>query len=129
MGYYSVDLRKKAMELLAECGNKSLVARTFDIGYSTVARWEQRNEQGKLAADKNTIRRPKKIDPEKLRSIVKNEPDITLMQIAEHFGCSDVAVLLRLRSLKITYKKSLSLQRTGRRQAGRVSQRHSVDIA
>jgi hypothetical protein len=59
-----------------------------------------------LAETKVKERKPKKIDPEKLREYVTSHPDGTSKQIGATFGASDVAVSNEIRRLSFTYKKT-----------------------
>jgi len=123
---YSLDLRKAALKLFKENKNKSMTSRILGITARTLFNWLKREEKGKLEADKNTVRRPKKICPEKLKSYVEDNPDATLNAIAAHFNCRDVSVLARLRKLNITYKKSPIICGTRRRKAQKIQRRNSA---
>jgi len=48
----------------------------------------------------------KKIDPVKLKAYLVEHPDSFLREIADHFDCTDVAVHLAMKRLKITRKKT-----------------------
>ena len=52
----------------------------------------------------------KKIDPEKLRLYVKDNPDAYLREIADVFHCCPTAIRKALQKLKITRKKDDALQ-------------------
>ena len=54
----------------------------------------------------------RKIDPEKLKEYVEHRPDAYLKEMAEEFGCSEVAIFKALKRLKITRKKNCHLQRS-----------------
>ena len=118
---YSTDFRKSALRILKKNNNKTKTAEVVGISSRTLARWEIRERNGKLKADSCGIRPPKKIHPEALKTYVLNNPDKTLMQIGKHFGCSDVAVLSRLKKLKITYKKKSIYIRNGTKRKGKDS--------
>jgi len=82
----------------------------FKVSASTLQSWKsQLKETGKLEPKK---RREtwRKIEPSKLLEYLKQKPDAYLKEIAEEFGCSDVAVLKALRRLKISRKKNYPLQ-------------------
>ena len=53
-----------------------------------------------------------KIDPEKLRLYVKDNPDAYLREIADVFHCCPTAIRKALQRLKITRKKDDELQGT-----------------
>ncbi|MBR1486750.1 MAG: hypothetical protein IJ597_05805 [Synergistaceae bacterium] len=47
-----------------------------------------------------------KIDPEKLKNYVKENPDAYLREIAEAFRCCQTAIRKALKRLKLTLKKT-----------------------
>ena len=57
-------------------------------------------------ADREVKRPYKKIDPEKLRLYVKNNPDAYLREIADVFQCCPTAIRKALQRLQITRKKT-----------------------
>ena len=101
---YSVDLRKK---VLAYRANHSIrkTAETFGVSVNAIQDWEKlQRETGKL--DKKPLERKwRKIDPEKLRAHVAENPDEFLDEIAMAFDCSGEAIRLALKKAGITRKK------------------------
>ena len=81
-------------------------AKMFDVSESAIQDWEKiQQETGKL--DRKPLERKwRKIDPEKLRTYVAEQPDAFLEEIAEAFECSGEAIRLALKKLKITRKKN-----------------------
>lgn len=109
---YSEDLRKKVIEYLAEGHTQESAKKVFKVGLSAIKRWKKQYSETGSLAKKKVSRSFKKIEPEKLSSYVKEHPDAYLREIAEVFGCTDVAVLYALRKLKITRKKNENIQGT-----------------
>jgi transposase len=108
---YDIKLRRRAIEYWNDGHTKRETADVFKISTSTLQKWKyQLNETGTLEPK---IRREvwKKIDPAKLKEYLKQNSDAYLKEIAEEFGCSDVAILKALRRLKITRKKNDNLPR------------------
>ena len=108
---YDIELRRRALAYWAAGHSKKETAEAFQVNPSTLYRWKSRlNETGDLLPQKrkNTF---KKIDPKKLKAYIEQNPDAFLKEIAEEFGCSDVAILKALRRLKITRKKNDNLPR------------------
>ena len=105
MGYYSEDLRKKAVEYHQSGHTLEETRAVFTISLTALKRWKKQYQETGSLKNKELNRRYKKIDPEKLSAYVKEHPDAYLKEIAEVFGCTDEAVRLALKKLKITRKK------------------------
>jgi len=107
---YDIKYRRRAIDHLAEGNTVRSTAAIFQVSTSTIERWKsQLKETGGLAPKQRT-EVWRKIDPTKLKGYIKEHPDAYLREIAEEFGCSDVAILKAFRRLKITRKKNYSLQ-------------------
>jgi transposase len=107
---YDIKYRQRAIEYWDEGHSKRATAVVFKVSPSTLQAWKsQLKETGELEPKK---RREtwRKIEPAKLRKYVDQNPDAYLREIAEEFGCSDVAVSNALKRLKISRKKNYSLQ-------------------
>jgi len=107
---YDIKYRHRAMEYWEDGHSKRETAEVFKVSTSTLQSWKSKlNETGTLEIKKRgeTWR---KINPAKLKEFLKQHPDAYLREIAEEFGCSDVAILKALRRLKISRKKNYSLQ-------------------
>jgi putative transposase len=115
---YSLDLREKVMSFLSAGKKKREAMEVFGLSLKTIYRWIKRKEKGMLAESKNNVRKPRKLDPEKLREYIKNHPDETLKQIGTAFGANPVSVFTRIRQLGITYKKKSYYTRSGTKKNG-----------
>lgn len=107
---YDIKFRQRAIDYWSEGHSKRVTAEVFKVGTTTLQKWKsQLKETGKLESKK---RREtwRKIEPERLKEYLKQHPDAYLKEIAEAFDCTDVAVLLALRRLKITRKKNYPVQ-------------------
>ena len=102
---YSEDLRERVLAYLSEGHTQENARKVFKVGRSTMRRWKkQLNEQGHLK-NKPLNRSFRKIDPEKLATYIKEQPDAYLREMAEIFNCTLEAVRQALKKLKITRKK------------------------
>lgn len=113
---YSVDLRERVVRAF-EVGEMTdhEVATLFGIGEATVHRWKRRHrETGRLEPLPHKSGNPPRVTPEKwqlVHQIVKEEPDLTIPEVAEEFwrrsgtkvSCS--AMGRTLRQLGLTRKK------------------------
>lgn len=110
---YDVEFRKAALKYWENGHTKRETAKVFSVSHFTLQQWKNKlKETGSL--EKKVRETPwKKIDPEKLAEYIDAHPDAFLKEIAEDFGCTDVAIFYALKRLKYTRKKNHDLQRGG----------------
>lgn len=108
---YDVKYRSRAIEYWNDGHSAKETSEVFSVSIRTLQYWKkQLKETGKL--EPKTRRETwRKIAPARLKEYLTQNPDAYLREIAEEFGCSDVAVLKALRRLKITRKKNYPLPR------------------
>ena len=102
---YDIKFKRRAIEYKNEGHTYKETCKIFKISEMTLTRWIKREKEGKLEEVKNTIRKPRKIYPDKLIEYINENPDAYLSEIAQEFNCTHVAVLKALRKLGITRKK------------------------
>lgn len=106
---YDVELRRRAMEYWENGHSKKETAEVFQVSHFTLQTWKsQLKETGKLEPKKRK-EGWRKIEPTRLREYVQQHPDAFLKEIAEQFGCTEVAIFYALRRAKISRKKNDSL--------------------
>ncbi|MDR1890977.1 MAG: transposase [Puniceicoccales bacterium] len=115
---YSLDLREKVMSFLSAGKKKREAMEVFGLSLKTIYRWIKRKEKGMLAESKNNVRKPRKLDPEKLREYIKNHPGETLKQIGTAFGANPVSVFARIRQLGISYERKSYYTRSEMKKSG-----------
>lgn len=109
---YDIKFRRRAIEYWNDGHSKRATAEIFKVSTTTLQKWKsQLKETGKLEPKK---RREtwRKIEPERLKEYLKQYPDAYLKEIAKEFDCTDVAVILALRRLRISRKKNYPVQGT-----------------
>lgn len=102
---YSLDLRERVLKYLEENDDKLKASQLFQVGIATVYRWVARK---KRTGSVEPIKRKytyKKIDEQKLRAHVEQNPDDFLSEIADRFNVTVPAIFYALKRLKITRKK------------------------
>ncbi len=105
---YSKDFKERAVEYKLEGHTISETSKIFKIGTDTLNRWlKQYRKTGDLSP-KPLNRTYKKIEPVKLKTFVKENPDAILKEMAEQFGCTPEAVRKALKRNGITLKKRRS---------------------
>ena len=110
---YDKNFRRRAIEYWNDGHSKKETSEVFQVSHFTLYKWKnQLKETGSLESKK---RREtwRKIEPEKLKEFLEKYPDAYLKEIAEEFGCTDVAVLKALRRLKISRKKNYTFSGSG----------------
>lgn len=99
---YSIELKQKALAYLDQCGNISAVCTAYNISRSTLYAWIKKQEPGDLPCQSG---RGFKVDTDKLKTYVEQNPDAYLHEIAKVFDCGTSTIFYALQSLDITYKK------------------------
>jgi transposase len=80
---YSYDLRKKALDYIEKGKSKEEASQIFGVTARSIFNWIKRKEQRRLAPNKTRKRRPNKIEGEKLKAYLQENPDSYLKEIAE----------------------------------------------
>ena len=102
---YEEKYKLRTLSYRKEGHTLSQTSAIFKISITTIRKWEkQLREEGNLKRHPIT-RKFKKIDPEKLRAYIRDNPDAYLREIAEFFQCCQTAIRKALIRLKITRKK------------------------
>ena len=102
---YDKKYREKIIEYVDKGQKQEEVREIFGLGANTISRWKKlRAETGKLE-NRELKRKPKKIDPEKLKRDITEKPDDFDEERAERFDCTGEAIRQARKKLKITRKK------------------------
>jgi transposase len=102
---YSIDFIRKAVEYKQKGHTFKQLKDVFGIPNETYYQWKEKLESGFYERKKPRQERKRKIDKEKLRQAVKENPDSYLHELAKLFGCSFQAVFAALKKMGITLKK------------------------
>ncbi len=99
---YSLSFRKKVMEIKEQEGfTFTETSRRFHIGRASLHRWQKRIEPCMKRNKPST-----KIDMEKLKKDVKENPDLYQWERAKSFCVSQAAIFYALHRLGKSYKKN-----------------------
>ena len=101
---YSEDLREKVISHIMSGCSKREAAKVFNIGEATAYTWLRLHKAGSLKPKKR-IDYPRKVDEQKLKDYMEQNPDHTLKQIGQALGLKFQNVATWLKRLKITRKK------------------------
>ncbi len=100
---YSTDLRKRVLDFIDNGGSKVKAAKLFNISRDVIYKWL--NAPDPLAPKKSGPKGPRCIDYKALTQQVKDFPDQTIQERADHFGVSYYCIWYGLRKLGISRKK------------------------
>ena len=107
---YDKKYRRLTIEYWNDGHSKSETSAVFKVGTTTLQRWKsQLNETGNLEPKKRK-ETWRKIDPQKLKEYLGQNPDAYLREIAKEFDCSENSIFKALRRLKISRKKNYPVQ-------------------
>ena len=101
---YSVDLRKRALNTIANGGSRLEASKIFGVTIPTLANWLSRQKQQDLAPRMNGSK-PSKIDNEKLKKYIELYPDKYLREITAEFNTTLQAIFYACKRLNSTLKK------------------------
>lgn len=110
MKAYSIDLRERVMAACESAPTK-VVAQRFGVSPAWVRRLKQhKRERGDIVPRTGGGSRGRKIDRDRLATLVREKPDATLVELRDRLGIQVTpwAICKALKELKLTYKKSRS---------------------
>jgi Transposase and inactivated derivatives len=107
---YDVTYRQRAIEYWTEGHSQRATAAVFKVNPGTLQKWKAQLAKSGNLTPKKRRETWRKIDPTRLAEYVSQHPDAYLKEIAQEFNCTDVAILIALRRLKITRKKNYPIQ-------------------
>ena len=109
---YDIKYRRRAIEYWNDGHSKSETAAVFKVGTTTLQRWKSQQQETGTLASKKRKETWRKIDPDRLRKYVEENPDAYQYEMAAAFGVRLYAIQKALKRLKITRKKNHSVQGT-----------------
>jgi transposase len=110
---YSKDAREMVLSYLAKGHTYEEARVELGVGVSTMKDWKRLlNETGSLEK-RSKQRSASKFPCDELKAYVKEHPEATLEEIAEHFGGSTSGAHDALARAGITFKKRAILHREG----------------
>ena len=106
---YDIKYRRRAIDYWGEGNNKRKTAEVFKVSPTTLQKWKSQLKETGTLESKKRAETWRKIDPEKLKKYIEDNPDAYLREIAAEFGCTVHSVEKALTRLKITRKKNGSI--------------------
>lgn len=120
---YDKKFKEKVLEQIKKGNSQERTAKLFGIGTATIKEWKKRVETGEGLEARIRRRNPKKIEPEKLRAYVRENPDAYLSEIASEFGCVESAIRKAMKKLGITRKKRRSRTKNEKKKTVKLSEK------
>ena len=102
---YSLEIRKQILELISTGKSQRDVGRDFNIPFRTIQRWMRAVRDGKGLEPKNHQAKFYKINREKLKNFVEENPNLTLKEIAVVFNVHWSSIWRNLHILNIHLKR------------------------
>jgi len=103
---YSIDLRKRVMNYIAEGHSQEEASRKYEVSVSAIKEWKKLHIETGSLSKKKLNRLPRKYTSEKMAEILAEQPDAYLSEIAEQFENGSISgVHTALKRMKITVKK------------------------
>ncbi len=109
---YPVKYRERVVEYRHEGHTYAETKETFKVAISTICKWEKQLKETGNLGNKPLNRKPKKINPERLKGYVAANPTAYQYEVAKEFGCSKSAIQKAYKRLGITRKKGLYTTRS-----------------
>jgi transposase len=106
---YSMDLRERVIKDCDAGIGTTAVARKYSVSPAWVRRLKQhRRERGDIQPRTGGGSRGRKIDRHRLKELVTQQPDATLIELRDRLGIKVTpwAISKALRQLELTFKKS-----------------------
>lgn len=107
---YSIDLRTRVVSYVESGGSRLSASRIFKVSERTVRNWiNLQRETGSVLCRPHGGGFPSKVDAEKFKQYIADNPDKTLQEIGDYFGVTHEGAAYNLRKHGYVYKKNTSL--------------------
>ena len=104
---YSKDLREKVLKHIALGSTIEAASKLFSVGTSSIKRWKRNQRETGSVMGAGRPAGSYKIDEDKLKSYVNENPDALLEEISSKFEVTLSAISAALKRLNFSRKKSL----------------------
>lgn len=112
---YSMDFRECVINNIENGMTWDNAMSVFSVTRSTIAKWfNNLRTHGNLGDSPRKQYKTRKIDPEQLKAAIAANPDATLEELGEQFGCWPQSIHKRCVKLGITRKKNHAIRRAKR---------------
>ncbi|VLD57545.1 IS630-Spn1, transposase Orf1 [Streptococcus pneumoniae] len=102
---YSIDFRKKVLSYCERIGSITEVSHVFQISRNTIYGWLKLKEKTGELNHQVKGTKPRKVDRDRLKNYLTDNPDAYLTEIASEFGCHPTTTITMRSKLWATLEK------------------------
>lgn len=105
---YGKEMRERVIAYREAGHTKEATREVFGVSVYAISQWEKRLREHKPLTRDPVYHTFKRIDPQRLEAFVEANPHTTQQKIAEHFGCTAMAVSKALKRHGYSRKRGLN---------------------
>ena len=102
---YSIDFRKKVLCYCERTGSVTEASHVFQISRNTIYGWLKLKEKAGELNHQVKGTKPRKVDRDRLKNYLTDNPDAYLTEIASEFGWHPTTIHYALKAMGYTRKK------------------------
>ena len=102
---YSIDFRKKVLSYCERTGSITEASHIFQISRNTIYGWLKLKEKTGELNHQVKGTKPRKVDRDRLKNYLTDNPDAYLTEIAAEFDCHPTTIHYALKAMGYTRKK------------------------
>ena len=102
---YSIDFRKKVLAYCERTGSITDASHVFQISRNTIYGWLKLKEKTGELNHQVKGTKPRKVDRDRLKTYLADNPDAYLTEIASGFDCHPTTIHYALKAMRFTRKK------------------------
>ena len=102
---YSIDFRKKVLSYCERTSSITEASHIFQISRNTIYGWLKLKEKTGELNHQVKGTKPRKVDRNRLKNYLTDNPDAYLTEIASEFGCHPTTIHYALKAMGYTRKK------------------------
>ena len=102
---YSIDFRKKVLSYCERTGSITEASHVFQISRNTIYGWLKLKEKTGELNHQVKGTKPRKVDRDRLKNYLTNNPDAYLTEIASEFDCHPTTIHYALKAMGYTRKR------------------------
>ncbi|CJT60542.1 IS630-Spn1%2C transposase Orf1 [Streptococcus pneumoniae] len=95
---YSIDFRKKVLSYCERTGSITEASHVFQISRNTIYGWLKLKEKTGELNHQVKGTKPRKVDRDRLKNYLTDNPDAYLTEIASEFGCHPTTIHYALKA-------------------------------
>ncbi|VLE35676.1 IS630-Spn1, transposase Orf1 [Streptococcus pneumoniae] len=96
---YSIDFRKKVLSYCERTGSITEASHVFQISRNTIYGWVKLKEKTGELNHQVKGTKPRKVDRDRLKNYLTDNPDAYLTEIASEFGCHPTTIHYALKAM------------------------------